>query len=45
MSEYTLHLGDCLDVLPTLEAQSVDVIITDPPYPDYHVDLYGYVDI
>ena len=29
---YNLHLGDCLDVLPTLEAQSVDAIICDPPY-------------
>jgi len=29
---YTLHLGDCLDVLPALEAQSVDAIICDPPY-------------
>jgi len=27
-----LHLGDCLDVLPTLEAGSVDAVITDPPY-------------
>jgi site-specific DNA-methyltransferase (adenine-specific) len=24
--------GDCLDVLPTLEAGSVDCIVTDPPY-------------
>lgn len=29
---YTLHHGDCLDILPTLEAQSVDAIITDLPY-------------
>jgi DNA modification methylase len=29
---YTLHNGDCLDVLPTLEAQSVDAVICDPPY-------------
>lgn len=39
-----LHLGDCLDILPTLAAGSVDAVITDPPYPDYHADLYGYVD-
>ena len=32
MSEVTLHLGDCLDILPTLEAGSVDAVITDPPY-------------
>lgn len=27
-----LYLGDCLDVLPTLEAGSVDTVVTDPPY-------------
>jgi site-specific DNA-methyltransferase (adenine-specific) len=28
----TLHLGDCLDVLRTMEAGSVDAVVTDPPY-------------
>jgi len=28
----TLYLGDCLDILPTLPAQSVEAIITDLPY-------------
>lgn len=32
MSEFTIHHGDCLDVLRTLEAGSVDAIVTDPPY-------------
>jgi predicted methyltransferase len=32
VSQYTLHHGDCLDVLPTLPAQSVDAVICDPPY-------------
>lgn len=27
-----LFCGDCLDILPTLEAESVDAVITDPPY-------------
>lgn len=27
-----LHQGDCLDILPRLEAESIDAIITDPPY-------------
>jgi len=27
-----LYCGDCLAVLPTLEAGSVDAIVTDPPY-------------
>ena len=29
---YQLHHGDCLDILLTLPAQSVDAIIADPPY-------------
>ena len=29
---YQLHLGDCLDVLTTLPDNSVDSIVTDPPY-------------
>jgi len=28
----TLYRGDCLDILPTLEAGSVDAVVTDPPY-------------
>src|SRR3990172_5248432 len=32
MSTVDLRLGDCLDVLPTLEAGSVDAVIADPPY-------------
>ena len=28
----TIHLGDCLDVLPTLAPGSIDACITDPPY-------------
>jgi len=27
-----LYLGDCLEILPTLEDNSVDAVITDPPY-------------
>ncbi|HUU09455.1 MAG TPA: DNA methyltransferase, partial [Phycisphaerae bacterium] len=27
-----IHCGDCLDILPTLDADSVDLIIADPPY-------------
>lgn len=32
VSQYTLYHGDCLDILPTLDAGSVDAVITDPPY-------------
>ena len=29
---YTLHQGDCLDVLKTMADCSIDSIVTDPPY-------------
>jgi DNA modification methylase len=29
---YTLHHGDCLDVLRTMPDNSVDSVVTDPPY-------------
>ena len=31
-NDATIIRGDCLDVLPTIEANSVDAVITDPPY-------------
>jgi len=30
--DYQLHQGDCLAVLPTLVDNSVDAVVTDPPY-------------
>lgn len=32
IGQQRLILGDCLEVLPTLEAGSVDAVVTDPPY-------------
>ena len=29
---YTIHTGDCRDVLATLDAESIDACVTDPPY-------------
>lgn len=29
---WTIHQGDCLDVLRQMDANSVDAIVTDPPY-------------
>ncbi|EOG2982407.1 site-specific DNA-methyltransferase, partial [Salmonella enterica] len=29
---HTIHHGDCLDVMPTLDPGSVDLILCDPPY-------------
>ena len=28
----TIHHGDCLEVLPTLPSESIDFVLTDPPY-------------
>ena len=32
MDKYQIHTGDCLTILPTLPDNSVDLILTDPPY-------------
>lgn len=32
IGEHVLYRGDCLEVLPTLAAGSVDAVVTDPPY-------------
>lgn len=32
IGDATLYLGNCLEVLPTLPVNSVDSIVTDPPY-------------
>lgn len=37
----TIVCGNCLDILPTIPNQSVDAVITDPPYPCIKRD-YGY---
>ena len=32
MSFYNIYHGDCLDILPTIEDKSIDLMVTDPPY-------------
>ena len=32
MPDHSLLHGDCLEVLPTLEAESHDLVVTSPPY-------------
>ncbi len=34
-------LGDCLDILKTMQDNSVDLIITSPPYSDQRKNTYG----
>ncbi len=40
--------GDCLGVMKEMPLKEVKsdnfIVITDPPYPDYHTELYGYKD-
>ena len=37
----TIYLGDCLQVLPGIEAESVNLIVTSPPYADRRRKSYG----
>lgn len=32
MNNVQLHLGDCFEILPSIPDESVDLILTDPPY-------------
>lgn len=36
-----LHLGDCLEVLKGFDAETVDLIVTSPPYADQRASTYG----
>ena len=36
--------GDCREILPLIPDKSVDLVLTDPPYPDQHPE-YGRPDI
>src|SRR3990167_7931867 len=32
LSEIKLHLGDCLPFMRAMESESIDAVVTDPPY-------------
>ncbi len=38
-----VHLGDCLDVMKAMPSDSVDLIVTSPPYADARQHTYGGV--
>lgn len=40
-TDLTIHVGDVREVLPTLPAESVDAIVTSPPYADARPDIGG----
>ena len=44
MSEIKLILGDCLEEMKKIPDKSIDLVLTDPPYPDYHKEIYQYKD-
>jgi DNA modification methylase len=35
-TDTTVYHGDCLDILPTLPDNSIDAVVTDPPYSSTH---------
>lgn len=41
IGDCTLYLGDCREILPTIQAESVDAVITDPPYGIKYKPLRG----
>ena len=40
----TIYLGDCREILPEIPDNSIDLVLTDPPYPNQHSE-YGSSDI
>lgn len=36
--------GDCLEIMKLMPDKCVDLVLTDPPYPDYYADEYKYKD-
>ncbi len=45
LKEGVLYCGDCLEILPTLPAKSVDLVITSPPYESQRLYLEDGVDL
>lgn len=41
LASHRLICGDMAEAMPTLGAESIDAIITDPPYPREYLPLYG----
>ena len=38
----TIHVGNCFDLLPQIEAKSIDLAFTDPPYKKSLAELYKW---
>lgn len=39
-----IYRGNCLEIMKEIPDKSIDLALTDPPYPNYHEELYGYRD-
>ncbi|HNX02408.1 MAG: site-specific DNA-methyltransferase [Candidatus Cloacimonas sp.] len=40
-NDYELYLGDALEILQKLEKESIDLVVTSPPYADSRTNTYG----
>ena len=41
MCDISLHHGDCLDFMRSMRGESIDCIVTDPPYlTNFRTDIY-----
>ena len=38
---YKIHCGDCLDIMKSMPDDSIDLIVTSPPYADARIHTYG----
>ena len=40
----TIHCGDCLEVMKSIESDSIDLVITSPPYAQARKNTYGGIE-
>ena len=41
----TIYIGDCLEEMKKIEDNSIDLIITSPPYADQRKNTYGGIKV
>ena len=37
-----VYCGDCLEIMKQIPDKSIDLVLTDPPYPDHYTEEYKY---
>ena len=40
-NDYELYLGNALEILQKIEKESIDLVVTSPPYADSRTNTYG----